>query len=67
MPKEEKVSFEARLERLNEIVSKVEGETLPLEESMALYEEGLSLIKGLEEELSNAEEKMKELIEEINK
>ena len=67
MPKEEKVSFEARLERLNEIVSKVEGETLPLEESMTLYEEGLSLIKGLEEELSNAEAKMKELIEEINK
>ena len=67
MPKEEKVSFEARLERLNEIVSKVEGETLPLEESMALYEEGLSLIKGLEEELSNAEAKMKELIDEINK
>ncbi|MDO5330186.1 MAG: exodeoxyribonuclease VII small subunit [Bacillota bacterium] len=51
-------SFEQKLERLSEIVSKLEGDTLPLEESMKLYEEGTTLIKELEEELSKAEEKI---------
>ena len=56
-------TFEERLARLNEIVSKVEGETLPLEEAMALYEEGKALITGLEKELKEAEEKVKKLRE----
>ena len=56
-------TFEERLARLNEIVSKVEGETLPLEETMALYEEGKALITGLEKELKESEEKVKKLRE----
>ena len=56
-------TFEERLARLNEIVAKVEGETLPLEEAMALYEEGKKLIGSLENELKEAEEKVKKLRE----
>lgn len=50
-----KPSFEERLNRLNEIVDKIENETLPLEQSIALYQEGLGLIKELEKELKDAE------------
>jgi exodeoxyribonuclease VII small subunit len=51
-------SFEEKLARLNEIVEKVENETLPLETSIALYEEGNALIKDLESTLKDAEKKM---------
>ena len=57
---EEKLSFEARLGRLNEIVAKIEGETLPLEEAMALFQEGRQLIDGLQKELAEAEAKVEE-------
>ena len=60
---EEKLSFEKRYARLGEIVAKIEGEALPLEETMALYEEGQKLIKSLSEELSLAEEKVKSMLE----
>ena len=55
---EEKTTFEARLERLNQIVAKIEGENLPLEEAMKAFEEGRSLIQSLEKELKEAEEKV---------
>ena len=44
---EEKIEFEKSLKRLDEIVSRVENETLPLEESLKLYEEGKKLIASL--------------------
>ncbi len=58
---EEKVEFEKSLKRLEEIVSKVEGETLPLDESLKLYEEGKKLIVSLEKTLREAERKVEEL------
>ena len=61
MANEEKKTFEARLERLNEIVAKIEGEVLPLEQSMALFEEGKKLIVELQEELSQAKLKIEEI------
>lgn len=63
MSEETKPTFEQRLKRLNEIVAKIEGEVLPLEEAMALYEEGQKLIKELSLELSMAEEKVKAMLE----
>jgi exodeoxyribonuclease VII small subunit len=51
-------SFEEKLDRLNAIVEKVESETLPLEESIALYEEGSALIKDLEKTLKDAQDKI---------
>ena len=58
---EEKIEFEKSLKRLEEIVAKVEGETLPLEESLKLYEEGKKLIASLEKTLNAAERKVAEL------
>ena len=55
---EEKKTFESRLARLNEIVAKIEGETLPLDEAMKAYEEGKKLIESLQKELKEAEEKV---------
>ena len=55
---EEKKSFEERLSRLDQIVAKVEGETLPLDEAMKLFEEGKKLIDSLQNELKEAEEKI---------
>ncbi|MCR5079196.1 MAG: exodeoxyribonuclease VII small subunit [Bacilli bacterium] len=58
---ENKQSFEERLARLNEIVTKVETHTLPLEEALALFEEGIKIQKELTEELKSAQTKMEEL------
>ena len=58
---EEKIEFEKSLKRLEEIVATVEGATLPLEESLKLYEEGKKLIASLEKTLKEAERKVEEL------
>ena len=55
-----KVDFETKLNRLNEIVAKMENEVLPLESSITLFEEGKKLITDLEAELKEAEKKLGE-------
>ena len=57
---EEKQSFEERLKALSEIVSKIEGETLPLEEAMKCFEQGRKLIDSLQTDLKEAEAKVAE-------
>ena len=57
----EQINFEKSLARLQEIVDKIEKETLPLEESIKLYEEGKKLISSLEKALKEAEAKIGEL------
>lgn len=51
-------SFEEKLKRLDEVVGKIEGEELPLQEMLSLYQEGKTLIKELQKELKEAEEKV---------
>ena len=55
------MSFEERLMALEGLVRKMEGGSLPLNESLAAYEEGIRLAKELTEELSAAEKRMLEL------
>ncbi len=55
------VSFEDKLKRLDEITSKIEGEELPLQEALSLYQEGKTLIKELQNELKEAEKKVDKL------
>ena len=50
----EKIDFEKELARLNEIVSQIEGGVLPLEQSMALFEEGQAIISKLKKALEEA-------------
>lgn len=55
------MSFEEKMNRLDEIVGKVENSVLPLEESLKLYQEGTVLIKELQSALDDAEKKIKEV------
>ena len=59
--KKEEKSFEAALARLNEIVSALEDGTAPLDKSLALYEEGISLVRLCTEKLDAAEQQIKVL------
>ena len=58
MPKTEKVSFEKSLGRIEEIVKNLEGGDVPLDEALALFEEGTKLIKGCGKMLDDAEQKV---------
>lgn len=58
---EKKMPFEEKMNRLDEIVGKVENSVLPLEESLKLYQEGTALIKELQSALDDAEKKIKEI------
>lgn len=55
-------SFEERLTRLEEISEEIQGGKLPLEKAVSLFEEGITLSKGLEKELTKIERKIEMLI-----
>lgn len=46
--------FEARMVRLQSVVQKLESAELPLEESLALYREGLELSRACRTQIDNA-------------
>lgn len=54
-------TFEEKLMELEDLIRKMEGGSLPLDETLKAYEEGIRLSKALTEELSAAEKKMLEL------
>ncbi len=55
-------TFEAALRRLEEIVQKLEKGELPLEESLALYEEGIRLSRVCHAKLEEAEGRIELLV-----
>ncbi len=63
-PQPPEVSFEAALERLEEIVEAIETEELELAESLALFEEGVCLLRVAEERLGGVERRVQQLLEE---
>jgi len=54
MIKENYLSFEEALKRIEQILKQLENKELDLEEAINLYEEGLRLIHFCEEKLKNA-------------
>lgn len=52
-------SFEESVGRLEEIVRMLENGTATLDESLKLYEEGISLVRICGEKLDSAEKKIK--------
>jgi exodeoxyribonuclease VII small subunit len=58
----EEPSLEARLRRLEEIVGELETEELGLDRALALFEEGVGLVKEAEEALAGAELRVEELL-----
>lgn len=59
--KTEKLSFDQAASRLDEIVDKLEGGQLELEESLAEYEKGVGLLKQCYAILKQAEQKIEVL------
>lgn len=55
--------FEEALRRATDIVDQLEGDRLELDESLALFEEGVHLLRSAEERLNHAEERIKVLSE----
>ena len=53
------LSFEAAIARLEAVVKAMEGDTISLDESLALYEEGVSLVRRLSRELEEAEQRVR--------
>ena len=51
-------SFEQNMERLDEIVRKLEDGGLPLDQGMKLFEEGTKLMLQLNKQLDAAEQKV---------
>ncbi len=63
---ENKVTFESALSRLEEIVRAMESGSAPLDSSLALFEEGIGLVKFCTKELDAAEQKVKILQKDEN-
>ncbi len=51
--------FEQAIERLEAIVKLMEGDTVPLDENLRLYEEGVALVRRCASELDHAEQRVK--------
>ena len=57
--KKENMGFEEALARLEVIVRSLESGSAPLDESLALFEEGISLVRFCNDKLENAQSKIK--------
>jgi exodeoxyribonuclease VII small subunit len=60
-------SFEERLNRLESLSEKLREGKIPLEEAVAIFEEGMKLAKELEKELGRIERKVEILINQPEK
>lgn len=56
--KTQEQTFETAIDRLEAIVNSMEGEKLPLEDLIDLYEEGAKLVKTCQEKLDAAEKRI---------
>lgn len=54
-------SFENKMKKLEEIVTKLEKDDIGLDKSISLYEEGLELSKSLKDDLTKFEKKIEEI------
>ena len=56
--KNENMEVEAAMKRIDEISARLEDSSLTLDESLALYEEGISLVRICRKKLEEAEQKI---------
>ena len=59
-------TFEASLDALEKIVKRLEDGDLPLEESLALFEQGVKLSRDCRDRLSKAERRIEVLMKDSN-
>jgi len=57
------VSFEDTLDRLHAIVAALEGDALPLDEALQLFEEGVARLRDANGELARVDAKLSLLVE----
>lgn len=55
-------SFGQDLERLEEIVRRLEAQDLDLDEALRLFEEGVQRLRGARERLAGAEQKVQQVL-----
>ena len=60
----EQASFAQQLERLEEIVRRLEAEDLDLDQALKLFEEGVERLRQARERLTVAEAKVKQVLSE---
>lgn len=61
MAEKERLSFEKALLRLETIIEKLKDESLPMEESIELYEEGIMLSNQCTKTLEGAEQRIEKV------
>ena len=59
----EAMTYEEAIKRLEEIVSLLENNEIALEDSIALFQEGITLSKYCDERLKNIQEKVAQIYE----
>lgn len=57
------MTYEERIRRLEEVMGELEGEGVPLDRALALFEEGIELLRAASDELTQAEGRVALLIE----
>jgi exodeoxyribonuclease VII small subunit len=57
-------AFEKRLERLEELAERLREGSIPLDEAVSLFEEGMKISKSLEKDLSRVERRVEILTRE---
>lgn len=58
MPAKKKQSFESQLKALDALITGMEQGDLPLEETLVRYEQGMNMLKELENELAMAQQRL---------
>ncbi len=61
-PAREPLSFAQQLDRLEEIVRRLEAEELDLDEALTLFEEGIERLREARERLTTAEAQVKQVL-----
>jgi len=64
MPKSKEPTFEDNLGRLEQIVDQLEAKEAPLDQSLALFEEGVKLARACQTTLEQAKKKVEILVKE---
>lgn len=60
---QENHSLEENFEKLEEMIERLEGEDLPLEEAFRIYSEGMSLLKQCSRQIDRVEKQVLKLSE----
>lgn len=58
MATKKKLTFEQQLEAVEALIAGMESGSMPLEESMRRYEEGMAMIASMEKELQAAQQRL---------